>query len=134
MKQPSLNSPVFSHESGEKVAIGHVPIRQAHVCMCVCVQLPRAYRLLRLSIDNVSKRLDYSAVVYRGAVPGFCSCYHPTGRWRAALWAEKHGLIEEPLTVAVFESVARRTARPATNTVCVQGFGGFVQLMCVWLA
>ncbi len=102
--------------------------------MCACVELPRADRLLRLSIMNASKWLYYSAVVYRGAVPAFCSCFHPTGRWRAALWAEKHGLIVEPLMGAVFESVARRTARPATNTVRVQGFGGIVQLMCVWLA
>ncbi len=87
--------------------------------MCVCVQLPSADRVLRFSIANASKRLDYLAVVYRGAVPAFCSCFHPTGRWRAALWAEKHGLIEEPLTGAVFKTVARHTARTATNAVRV---------------
>ncbi len=87
--------------------------------MCVCVQLPRADRVLHFSIENASKRLDYLAVVYRGAVPAFCRCCHPTGRWLPALWAEKHGLIEEPLTGAVFESVARRTARTATNAVRV---------------
>ncbi len=102
-----------------------------HVCICVCVfNRPT----LRFSIENASKRLDYPVVVYRGAVPAFCRCYHLTGRWLAALWVEKHGLIEEPLTGAVFESVARRTARTATNAVCVQGFGGIVQLLCAWLA
>ncbi len=35
------------------------------------------------------------------------------------LWVEKHGLIEEPLTGAVFESIARPTARTATNAVRV---------------
>ncbi len=35
MKQPSLNSPVFSHKSGGKVAIGHVPIRKVHVSVFV---------------------------------------------------------------------------------------------------
>ncbi len=99
--------------------------------MCVCVQLPRADRVLRFSIENASKRLDYLAVVYRGAVPDFRRCCHPTGRWLPALWAEKHGLIEEPLTGAVFESVARRTA---TNAVRMEGLGGIVQLKCVWLA
>ncbi len=99
--------------------------------MCVCVQLPRADRLLRFSIENASKRLDYPAVVYRGAVPAFCRCCHPTGRWLPVLWAEKHGLI---VTGAVFESVARPTARTATNAVRVYGFGGIVQLMCVGLA
>ncbi len=102
MKQPSLNSPVFSHKSGGKVAIGHVPIRQVHVCMCVCVQLARADRVLRFSIENASKRLGYPAVVYRGAVVAFCCCCHPTERWLAALEAEKHGLIDEPLMGAVF--------------------------------
>ncbi len=102
--------------------------------MCVCVQLPRADRVLRFSIENASKRLDNSVVVYRGAVLVFCRCCQPTGRWLAALWAEKYGLIEEPLTGAVFKSVTRRIARPTTNTVRVQGFGGIVQLMCVWLA
>ncbi len=84
--------------------------------MCVCVQPPRDDRLLRFSIENASKRLDYFAVVYREAVPAFCRCCHPTGRWLPALWAEKHGLIEEPLTGAVFESVARPTCT-ATNAV-----------------
>ncbi len=87
--------------------------------MCVCVQLPLADRVLRFSIENASKRLDYLAVVYRGAVPAFCHCCHPTGRWLPAFWAEKHGLMEKPLTGAVFESVARRTARTATNAVHV---------------
>ncbi len=85
--------------------------------MCVCVQLPRADRVLCFSIENAHKRLDYLAVVYRGAVLAFCRCCHPTGRWLAALWVEKYGLIEEPLTGAVFESVARRTAHTATNAV-----------------
>ncbi len=80
-----------------------------YVCMCVCVQLPHTDHLLRFSIKNVSKWLDHPAVVYRGAVLAFCRCCHPTGRWLAALKAEKHGLIEEPLTGAVFESVARLT-------------------------
>ncbi len=102
--------------------------------MYVCVQLPRADRVLRFSIENASKQLDYPAVVYRGAVPAFCRCRHPTGRWLPALWAEKHGLIDEPLTGAVFESVARPTARTATNAVRVYGFGGIVQLKCVWQA
>ncbi len=82
--------------------------------MCVCVQPPRANRLLRFSIENASKRLDYPTVVYRGAVPAFCRCCHPTGWWLAALWVEKYGLI-----YAVFESVTRRTARTATNAVRV---------------
>ncbi len=102
--------------------------------MCVCVQRPRADRLPRFSIENASKRLDYPAVVYCGAVLAFCRCCHLTGRWLAALKAEKHGLIEVPLTGAVFVSVARRKALPATNVVHVYGFGGIVQLMCVWLA
>ncbi len=50
-----------------------------YACMCVCVQLPRADHLLRFSIKNVSKQLDYPAVVYRGAVLAFCRCCHPTG-------------------------------------------------------
>ncbi len=87
--------------------------------MCVCVQLPRADRVLRFSIENASKRLDYAAVVYRGAVLAFCHCCHSTGRWLAALEAEKHGLIDEPLTGAVFVSVARRTALPAIIAVRV---------------
>ncbi len=51
------------------------------------------------------------------------------------LKAEKHGLIEKPLTGAVFDSVARCTVHPATNMVhvCVQGFGGFMQLLCACL-
>ncbi len=80
----------------------------SNVCMCVCVQLPRADRLLRFSIENASKRLDYPAVVYRGSVPTFCRCCHPTGRWLPALKAKKHSLIEEPLTGAVFESVEKK--------------------------
>ncbi len=87
--------------------------------MCVCVQLPRADHVLRFSIENASKRLDYPAVVYRGAVLTICRCFHPTGRWLATLWVEKYGLIEEPLTGAVFEFVARRTVPPATNAVRV---------------
>ncbi len=90
--------------------------------MCVCVQLPRADHLqnvLCYSIENASKWLDYPVVVYCGAVPAFCRCCHPTGRRLPALKAEKHGLIEEPLTGAVFESVARHTARRATNVVRV---------------
>ncbi len=78
--------------------------------MCVCVQLPGADRLLRFSIENAYKRLDYPAVVYRRAVPAFGRCCHPTGRWLPALWVKKHSLIEEPLTGAVLESIARRTA------------------------
>ncbi len=86
--------------------------------MCVCVQLPHADRL-RFSIENASKRLDYLVVVYRGAVLAFCRCCHPTGRWLAALKAQKHGLIEKLLTGAIFKSVARRTARTATYTIRV---------------
>ncbi len=52
--------------------------------MCVRVHLPRADRLLRFSIENVSKRL----VVYRGAILAFCSSCHPTGRWLATLWVK----------------------------------------------
>ncbi len=102
--------------------------------VCVFVSNCPADGLLRFSIENASKRLDYPAVVYREAVPAFCRCCHLTGRWLPALWAEKQGLIEEPLTGAVFESVARPTARTATNAVRVWGFGGIVLLMCVWLA
>ncbi len=87
--------------------------------LCVCVQLPRADRVLRFSIENASKRLDYPAVVYCGAVPDFCRCCHPTGRWLPALWTEKHGLIKELLTGAIIEFVARPTARTATNAVRV---------------
>ncbi len=88
--------------------------------MCVCVQLPRADRVLCFSIEKASKRLDYPAVVYRGAVLlAFSRCCHLTGRWLLALWAEKDGLIEEPLTGAVFKYIARRTAHTATNTVRV---------------
>ncbi len=79
--------------------------------MCVCVQLPRADRVLRFSI----KQLDYPAVVYRGAVLAICRCCHLTERWPAALLAEKYGLIEEPLRGAVFEFAARRTAPLATD-------------------
>ncbi len=35
--------------------------------------------------------------------------FHPTVRWLAVLKAEKHGLVEKPLSGAVFECVARRT-------------------------
>ncbi len=87
--------------------------------MCACVQLPRADRLPRFLIENASKRLYYPTVVYRGAVPAFCRCCHLTERCLAVLKVEKHGLIEEPLTGAVFESVARRTVLPATNAVRV---------------
>ncbi len=87
--------------------------------MCVYVLLPRANRVLHFSIENASKRLDYPAVVYRGAVLAFCRCCHPTGRWLAALKVEKHGLIDEPLMGAIFVSVARRRALPATNAVRV---------------
>ncbi len=90
-----------------------------YMYVCVCVQPPRADRLLRSSIENTSKRLDYPAVVYRGAVPAFCRCRQLTGRWLATLWVKKYGLIEEPLTGAVFESVTRRTAHTATNAVRV---------------
>ncbi len=91
--------------------------KKVHVCMCVCIQLPRADCLLRFSIKNASKWLDYPVVVYRRAVPVFCRCCHLTGRWPPALKAEKHGLIEESLTGAVFESVARHTVHPATNAI-----------------
>ncbi len=37
------------------------------VCLCSTA------RVLRFSIENASKRLDYFAVVYRGAVPAFVS-------------------------------------------------------------
>ncbi len=57
------------------------------------------------SQQSLSKRLDYPAVVYRGAVLAFCRCCHPTGRWLAALKAEKHGLIEESLTGAVVKGM-----------------------------
>ncbi len=72
-------------------------------------------------------------------------CYSKTDKFVAAvigtegglpLWSEiyMYVLIDEPLTSAVFEYVARRTARTTTNAVRVQGFGGIVQLNCVWLA
>ncbi len=91
--------------------------QKVSTCMYVC--LPRTDRVLRFLIENASKWLDYPAVVYRGAVLAFNRCCHPTGRWLPTLKAEKHGLIEEPLTGAVFVSIARRTALPATNGVCV---------------
>ncbi len=87
--------------------------------MYVCVFVFNRPALLRFSIENTSKRLDNPAVVYRGAVPAFWRCCHPTGRWLVALWVEKQGLIEELLTGAVFESVTRRTACTATNVVRV---------------
>ncbi len=62
---------------------------------------------------------DYPVVVYRGALLALCRCYHPTERWLATLKTEKHSLVEEPLTGAIFESVARRTVCPATNAVRV---------------
>ncbi len=96
-----------------------MPIREVHVCMHVYLQLPRADHVLRFSIEDASKRLDYLAVVYHEAVPAFCHCCHPTGRWLPTLWVQKHGLIEEPLMGAVFESVARRTSRTATSAVPV---------------
>ncbi len=43
-----------------------------------------------LTIENVSKWLDYPTVVYRGAICGYC---HSTGRWLAAQKAEKHAII-----------------------------------------
>ncbi len=70
--------------------------------MCVCVQLPRADRALRFSIENASKQLHDPAVVYL-----------------ATLKAYKHGLLDKPLSGAVFMFVARRTALPATNAVRV---------------
>ncbi len=39
--------------------------------MYVCVQLPHTDRLLRFSIENYSKWLDYPAVVHRGTIPAF---------------------------------------------------------------
>ncbi len=82
----------------------------------VCNQQPCADCLLRFSIENASKRLENPMVVYRGAILAFCRGCH---RWLTDLWVEKHGLIEEPFTGAVFESVARHTARTATNAVHV---------------
>ncbi len=72
--------------------------------MYVCVQLARAKRLLCFSIENVSKQLDYSSVVYHGDLLAFCGCCHPTGRWLAILKTEKHGLVEKPLPGDVFMS------------------------------
>ncbi len=109
--------PFISTHIFEKLVPG-VPVLGGSIFV-VTVQLPRAGRLPRFSIENASKRLDCPTVVYRGAVPTFCRSCHPTGRWLAALKAEKHGQIEKPLTGAVFESVARRTALPATNAVRV---------------
>ncbi len=71
-----------------------------YVRMCVCVQLLRPDRLLHFSIENVSKRLDYLVVVDCVAILAFCRCCHPTGRWLAALWAEKHNLIEGASLIA----------------------------------
>ncbi len=102
--------------------------------MCVCVQPPHVDCVPCFPIENASKRLDYPALIYRGAVLAFCRCCNPTGRWLAALKADKHDLIKEPFAGAVFKSVARRTARPATNAVRVCGLGGIVQLMCAWRA
>ncbi len=87
--------------------------------MYVCVFVFNCPALIVCYVENASKRLDYPAVIYRGAVLAFCRCCHPTGRWLAALEAEKHGLIDKPLMGAVFVSVARRTALPATNAVRV---------------
>ncbi len=81
----------------EMVIIGYVPIMKVHVCMCVCVELPRAYRLLRFTIENVSKGLDYPMVVYHGAILAFCGCSHQTGMRLATLKAEKHDVIKKPL-------------------------------------
>ncbi len=64
MKHPSLNSPIFSHKVAEKLPfVTYVPIRKVHVCMCVCVQLPRTSHLLHFSVKNVSKRLTKYPVV-----------------------------------------------------------------------
>ncbi len=53
------------------VVFGYMPITKVHVCLCACVQLPRAYRLLRFTIENVSKGLDYPTLVYHGAILAF---------------------------------------------------------------
>ncbi len=77
-------------------------------------------RLLRFSIKNVSKWLDYPIVVHRGLILAFSGCCHPPGRLPETLEAEKHSLIEEPLIGAVFESVARHTGiwRDRVANVC----------------
>ncbi len=41
MKQPSLNSPVFSHKSAKTSGIATIFLalhKKVHVCMCACVQ------------------------------------------------------------------------------------------------
>ncbi len=95
--------------------------------MC-CVQLSHVDRLLRFSIENVSKRLDYPAVVCRGAIPAFCRCCNPTGRWFATLKAEKHGLIEKPLPGAIFQLVVQ------TRYVCRVLEESCMHFVCVGLA
>ncbi len=104
-------------------------------CMyvCFCSTAPRWLCTTFLNWERLQAAW-LPVVVHRGAVLAFCHCCHPTGRWLAALKVEKHGLIEERLTSAVFELVSKRTARPPTNAVRVWCFGGIVQLMCVWLS
>ncbi len=101
-----------------------------YVCLCSPAHTDR---VLSFSIENASKRLNYREEVYCGAVLAFCRCCHPAGRWLATLKVKKHGLIDKPLTGAVFVCVARRTTLPAPKAVRVYGFGGIVQLRCVWL-
>ncbi len=102
--------------------------RHCHICVCVCVQQPHADRIPRFTIEYVSKRLDYPTVVYRGALLAFCHCCRPTGRWLATLKAEEHGLIEEPLTGAIFELGSNTSSyKSGMCVMCV----GIMHLMCV---
>ncbi len=87
--------------------------------MYVCVFVFNCPALIVYYVSQSRTPSSCLPTVYRGAVLAFCRCCHPTGRWLAALKAEKHGLIEEPLMGAVFESVARRTVFPATNAIRV---------------
>ncbi len=63
-----------------KLEFDHMPAHKESTCaimyVCVCHQLPLAGCLLRFSIDNISKRLDYPVVVhiYHGATC-LCGCY-----------------------------------------------------------
>ncbi len=75
MKQPSLNSPVFSRKSGETFAIDHVPIRKVHVLNC---PTPIVYYMYPSNLTIV-----------------YCGCCLPTGSWFAVLKAGKHAMVEK---------------------------------------
>ncbi len=79
-------------------------------------------RTVCFTIENISKRFVYPTVVYCGAtcILAFAAAViRREGGLPLLTQAEKHNLIEKPLTGVVFESVARFIACSATNTVCV---------------